>query len=166
MSVPDILLQEAIASLKHVKNDVAAFTEVLKIIDFCLGEDAILARSLETIDAGNVVTVVGEPSGRSLHQIYSSGAKKAIAMGHEVDPGLSSGLFYTVISGRCSCYDFARRVESNLLNRSVKDGGVDDNSARPRRYCKHSLAASIADALGRSKVVHISDLELFPLFLS
>jgi hypothetical protein len=130
-----------------------------------LGTDAILNRALETIDAGNVVSVVGEPSGRSLHQIYSSGAKRALAIGSEVDPGLSTGLFYTVVAGRCTCYDFAKRVESNLLNRAAREASVDGSSIRPRRYCKHSLAASIADALGRSKVANVSDLELHNMLM-
>ena len=170
MNPIDLVIEEAIVSLKQVKNDISATTEVLKIIDFCFHEDAIVNRALETIDAGNVLKVIGEPSGRYLHQVHSSGAKKALSSGIEVDPGLSSGLFYTVISGRCTCYDYAKRVEANYT-KSHHTSGVERTDTlqpsvkRPRIYCKHSLAVSIAENLGRSKVATVSDLELYKLLL-
>ena len=137
---------------------------ILRVLEMAFAGDDVLDRGLEALDNG-AVTRVECPAGRVLWTVASS-MPRSVALEQREASGVRDG-GYTVVSGFCTCREYCKRVLLAAAGVGDSSGGALGGEARTaegcgreacwRRWCKHTLAVALAEALGptrfRKKVV-------------
>ena len=137
---------------------------ILRVLELAFAGDDVLDRGLEALDSG-AVTRLECPAGRILWTVASS-IPRSVALELREARGVRDG-GYIVVSGFCTCREYSSRVLLAAAGVGGSSGGLlggeaimTEGCAREtcwRRWCKHTLAVALAEALGptrfRKKVV-------------